>query len=50
MVIYRKIKSNDKCVERKGEGNLTAIHRKINASIENVNDAVSQADMCKTRK
>ena len=50
MVIYKKIKFNDKRVERERLGNLTAIHKKIKASIENVSDAVSQADMCKTRK
>jgi hypothetical protein len=48
-VIYKKI-SNGKCTERKGEDSLTAIHRKIKASMENVNDAASQADMRKTRK
>lgn len=49
-VIYKKKTSSGKRVERKGRGSLTAIHRKTKASMENVKDAASQADMRKTRK
>jgi len=48
-VIYKK-KSDGKYLERRGKDSLTAIHRKIKASMENVNDAASQADMRKMRK
>lgn len=53
-VIYQKKKKkilmSTKCVDRRGEGGLTAIDRKIKASMENVNDAVSHADMRRMRK
>jgi hypothetical protein len=49
-VIYKKKTSNGKCVDGKGECSLTAIHKKVKASMENVNDAGSQPDKRKTRK
>ena len=50
-MIYKKKKSiisKQRAVSARGS--LTAIQRKIKASIENVNDAASQVDMRRTRK
>jgi hypothetical protein len=49
-VICKNHNNNGKREERGGRQSLTAIHRNIRASMENVNDAASQPDMCKTRK
>jgi hypothetical protein len=49
-VIYEKKKKTSGNKARRGDTCLTAIQRKIKASIENVNDAASQVDMRRTRK
>ena len=49
-VIYNKKHQMVSAWRWGGEGSLTAIHRKIKASIENVNDAASHADIRKMTK